>query len=153
VVLVPPPVVPVLVPPPVGVTPPDAVVDEPVEVEVLELGGGATIAGVVPVDAALDDVEVVLVVAVVAVVEVPPEPTAEAPEPSGTVSDGPPLVRPTAEPPPPHADSPAASASPIAAATSLAVMAIRSRAAPCACRSAGSRSDPSAKADRTSCRT
>ena len=131
----------VAVPPPVGLAPPEADVPEeelpePVapEAELLEEGA--------------DPVDAVVEVEVVAVVEVPLDAEALVKPPTGTVSAGVPTVSAVTGLPPPHADRPTDSAVPAARATSAEVTGrarpdiakpLRSRVAPSACRSVGSR--------------
>lgn len=143
---VPPPVFDVVpVPPPVGVTPPEAEVAVPPVVAVPPPLGGETTA-VVPVEAPLDGDEEgeVLVVSVVDVVEVVDEPlefgaAALATVPDGTVSSDPPVAT-EGDPPPPQAARPTARATPAASAPSLtSIGLLRSRAAPFASRSGDSR--------------
>jgi hypothetical protein len=132
------------VPAPVALAPPEADVPEEAapdplapETELLEE----------PDDA--DPADAVVEVEVVAVVEVPLDAEALVAPPAGTVSAGVPTVSAAlAELPPPHADRPADSAAPAASATSAEVTGrappniakpLRSRVAPSACRSTGSR--------------
>jgi hypothetical protein len=133
----------VAVPPPVGLAPPEAdvpeeAVPEPVapEEELLEEPD------------AVDPAGVVVEVEVVAVVDVPLDAEAVVKPPAGTVSAGVPTVSAVTELPPPQADRPTDSAVPAARATSVEVTGrarpniakpLRSRVAPSACRSAGSR--------------
>jgi hypothetical protein len=96
-----------------------------------------------------DPVDAVVEVEVVGVVEVPLDAEALVKPPAGTVSAGVPTVSAAVtEVPPPHAARPADSAAPAVSATSAEVTGrarpnivrlLRSRAAPSACRSAGSR--------------
>ena len=108
----------------------------------------------VPVDAEVD----VVWLAVVTLEELP----GVVEPPAGTVSGGALTALVAAdEPPPPQADSPSASDAPTASASAALVsrprpnvtIGFRSRVAPSGGRSAGSRSDPSERAGRTSCRT
>jgi hypothetical protein len=131
------------VPAPVALAPPEADVPEEAapellapEAELLEEPDDAA-----PADAVVE-------VEVVAVVEVPLDAEAEVKPPAGTVSAGVPTVSAAVAEPPPHADRPTDSIVPTASATSAEVTGrarpniaepLRSRVAPSACRSVGSR--------------
>jgi hypothetical protein len=148
-----PPPVPPVAPPVPGVAPPDGVVPAPAAGVVPVEGAGVVpvpAGGVVPVPALVPVPELVDELVLVWLLVVDETAPADEPAEAGTVNVGAPDVLLVLDPPPPQALTPRASTAEVAIVTTARDLpmtgvlmptreGLRSRAAPCACHSAGSR--------------